>query len=154
MTHGESAARELEEPETPWIRNPEFVSYLNRKIAEERAHGVTIGEIASRGKMSVAQLKRWRGIGGPQSIPDPPNLIEFCNGNGWPLEEPFQVLGWGEPAALQAADRAEEAVFALLAVIRDPRTKDADRDRALEQLEFLTEMLRGRVEQHEDDATE
>jgi hypothetical protein len=142
----EGATASEDPDEVPWIRNPELVAYLNRQIEEERARGRTITEIAKAGDISRTQFNRWRGVGGPQSIPDADNLVAVCVGNGWPPAEPLRILGWDGSSS--TADDAEirSAVGSLLEVLRDEDLDDADAEEALAQLRMLETLLRARAE--------
>jgi hypothetical protein len=149
VTH-EGAAAGQDPGEVVWIRNPDLVVFLNRKIAEAKGHGVTITEIANRGNISRQQFNRWRGIGGPQSIPDAQNLIEVCEGNGWETAEALRVLGWGD-AARPDDDHIRRVTGALLAVLADEYSTPEDEAEAVAQLELLESLLRARAERRRRD---
>lgn len=146
------AAATSEDPDgVPWIRNPDLVVYLNNRIEEERARGRSITKIAEAGHISRTQFNRWRGIGGPQSIPDADNLLAVCEGNGWPPGEPLRILGWDGSA--EPADDVEirAAVRSLLDVLRDDDTDDGDAEEVVAQLRMLEGLLRARVERRRRD---
>lgn len=138
MTQGSAQPAE---PATPWIRNPDLVVWLERVIAEKRAEGKTIGEVAGDGAISTSQLKRWRGIGGPQSIPEPESLLEFCAGNALDPDEPFRILGWTSPAARLPRAHVREV---LAEVLDDPKLSDEDVEDVIALLKTLAAQRRTR----------
>lgn len=149
------AATASEDPGgVPWIRNPELVAYLNRRIEEEKARGRSITKIAKAGGISRTQFNRWRGVGGPQSIPEADNLLAVCEANGWPPGEPLRILGWD--SSEEPVDDAEirSAVRSLLEVLRDDDTDDGDAEEVVAQLRMLEGLLRARVERRRRGRTE
>lgn len=142
----EGATASEDPDEVQWIRNPDLVVYLNRKIDEERAKGRTITEIARAGGISRTQFNRWRGIGGPQSIPDADNIVAVCVGNGWAPAEALRVLGWDGSSATSDDEEIRAAVGSLLEVLRDEDLDDADAEEALAQLRMIESLLRARAE--------
>jgi hypothetical protein len=149
VTH-EGATAGQDPDEVIWIRNPDLAAFLNRKVAEERDRGVTITEIATRGNISRQQFNRWRGKGGPQSIPDAQNLIEVCEANGWDTAEALRVLGWGD-AARADDDHIRQATSSLLEVLRDDDVTPEDAEEAVAQLRLLESLLRARAERRRRD---
>lgn len=141
-----------EEP-VPHIRNQAFVDWIERVTARiQDAEDLTREQIAGRGGMSRQQYNRWRGIGGPQSIPEPESLIAFCVGNKLDLVEPYRILGWGEPPRLSSADRhTEAALVAVAEALDDDALDEADRAEVLAQLDFLVDQLRARAQRRRGD---
>jgi hypothetical protein len=144
VTH--EAATASEDPDgVPWIRNPELVAYLNQRVEEERARGRSITKIAKAGGISRTQFNRWRGVAGPQSIPDADNLLAVCEGNGWPPEEPLRILGWDGSVPVAGDAEIRSAVRSLMGVLRDEDTDADDAREVVAQLQLLESLLRERA---------
>ncbi|WP_158299719.1 helix-turn-helix domain-containing protein [Glycomyces paridis] len=142
--------------EVPSLRNPAFKDWVERSVTElQRLHGWTKAEVARRGGLSRQQVNRWRGIGGPQSLPEAETLIVFCRSLDLDLAEPYRILGWDaatptaggrRPAPHPVADHELRMKMQRVRfLLEDPYLDDDDRALLEHMMDTLIVQLEVRV---------
>lgn len=123
------------------VRRDAFAAWVKRVLAQAKtSRGLSVPKIADMAGIGNNTIYRWRD-GGGKELPNPEQVLAFCDALDIPPVAAFSILWPGKNEALPAPGPiALDGDFqSLMRILNDPNTSDFDR-------EFIRETIRQLVD--------